>query len=126
MYNIFETIKSIYKKTKLDTKEIESFHCIALNKWLSYDEDNTDTLKKAVKYFFYLSTEMYVKLLYLCIAKKSQAPFLHKVEKEKVKENLLYNKIRDTLQWTDRELKLHSKLLEKIIEPKYWKKQLGV
>lgn len=126
MFNIFTTIKSIYKKNKLDTNEVESFHNIAIQKWLSIDKDNLSVLKSISKYFYYLEPKLYLQLLYLCIPKKEQPPFLHKIEKETKKENELYNKIRDTLRWTDRELKLYSRLLDKIIEPKYWKSQLGV
>lgn len=126
MFNIFTEIKAIYKKQRINTEEVEFFHNIALTKWLSYDQDNMKALKKVCKYFFYLTPELYLKLLYLSIGKKEQPPFLHKVEKEVIKENELYNKIRDTLQWSDRELRLHSLLLNQIINVKYWNSQLGV
>ena len=126
MYSIFNSIKSIYKKTCLDTSEVEGFHNIAIVKWLSLDNDNIRVLEEVSKYFFYLSPELYLKLLYLCIPKKEYPPFLHKVEKETTKENKLYEKIRIALRWTDKDLKVHSKLLDKIIDTKYWKVQLGV
>lgn len=126
MFNIFTEIKSIYKKQRLNTEEVEHYHNIALNKWLSYDRDNMPILKEVTKYFFYLSPELYLKLLYLCIPKKEQPPFLHKIEKETSKENIVYEKIKETFQWTDRELKLHSKLLDQVINNKYWSQQLGV
>jgi len=124
--NIFLLIKSIYTKKTLNIEEVESYHNIAILKWLSYDSSNLATLEEISKYFFYLSPELYLKLIYLSIDKKEQVPFLHKITKETKKENELYNKIRDTLRWTDRELRLYSRLLDKIIEPKYWKQQLGV
>jgi hypothetical protein len=126
VFNIFTEIKSIYKKQNINTVEVEMYHCIAITKWLGYDEDNMTVLEEVAKYFFYLSPKLYLQLLYLCIIKKDQPPFLHKVEKETIKENELYNKIKTTLRWTDRELKLHSKLLDKIIDAKYWKGQLGL
>jgi hypothetical protein len=126
MFNIFTTIKSIYKKQNLDISEAEMFHGVAIGKWLSYDTDNMKVLEECSKYFFYLTPELYLKLLYLCIPKKEQPPFLHKVEKETKKENQLYESIRVALRWTDRELKLHSRLLDKIIDSKYWKQQLGI
>ena len=126
MFNIFNEIKAIYKKQLINTKEVEMFHNIAIIKWLSYDEDNMEILEEVSKYFFYLSPELYLKLLYLCIGKKDQPPFLHKVEKEKSKGNELYDKIKTTLGWTDKDLRLHSELLNKIIEVKYWSQQLGI
>jgi hypothetical protein len=126
MFNIFTEIKSIYKKQSLNIAEVDSYHNIAQLNWLIYDESNILILKELAKYFYYLTPELFLQLIYICIPKKEQPPFLHKIEKETVKANELYDKIKLTLRWSDRELKLHSRLLDKVIDTKYWKIQLGV
>lgn len=130
VYNIFNDIKAIYSKNKsIALKEDrETYQNISILKWFSYDEDNLPILKKILHYIFFIEPLHFLLLLYFNIPRKQIPPFLHKIHKEEAKENKLFSKIKETLQWSDRELKLHTKLLEKtvLINEKYWSKQLGV
>jgi hypothetical protein len=127
MYSIFEDIKAIYSKKNLDTSNTEAYKNIAIMKWLILDEDNHETLKEIVKYFFSVEPVHFLYLLYFNIGKQVPVPFLHKIDKEeKEEDNTLYLKIKQTLKWSDRELLLHKRLLDKVIDNKYWANQLGV
>jgi hypothetical protein len=102
---------------------------LAISKWLILDEDNIVPLKQAFKFLYWLKPQYFFYLLYCSIPQKEKPPFLHKVEKEEPpKENKLFTRVKETLRWSDRELKLHSRLLTKVITPneKYWKKELGI
>ena len=126
-FNIFNCIKSLYHKKleNIEIKEIEMYQNIAISKWLIYEESNLNILEKVIKYIFYLEPINYFYLLALNLPKLERVPFLHKIEKETIEKNKLFDKIKFTLQWSDKELKLHTKLLEKIIDEVYWGKELG-
>lgn len=128
-YNIFEDIKVIYTKSKdfFPPKDRETYQNISITKWLSYDEDNLSILSKLIPYMWLVSPETYFMLLYFNIPKKEKVPFLHKIHKEEKEDNKLFNKIKEVLGWSDKELKLYFSTLEKSIKNvKYWKTQLGV
>jgi hypothetical protein len=126
MYSIFDDIKTIYLKRNISLEKRDTYQNIALVRWLAYDEDNLPYLKKIITYIWYLDANLFYYLLYCNIPKKDTVPYLHKITKEEPKENKLFDKIKETLQWTDKELKLHLKLLEKIINEEYWAKELGI
>jgi hypothetical protein len=59
--------------------------------------------------------------------RNKRAPFLKRVVKQKEKKiNKLENKIKDVLGWSNREFNRNRNLLEKIIDKKYWNKELGL
>jgi hypothetical protein len=128
MYNIFDDIKTVYLKTNISTEKRDTYQNIALVRWLAYDEDNLIHLKRILQYIWYLEPKEFFYLVYYNIPKKATVPYLYKIPKEEIKENKLFDKIKEALQWSDRELKLHSKLLKKILFSKetYWEQQLGV
>lgn len=127
-FNIFDNIKVLFKKEPIDISQLEMFHLFSITKWLSYDEETLNRISHILKYIFLIEPQSYYYLLGLNLPKLERLPFFHKIEKEEQKENKLFSKIKEALRWSDKELKLHHKLLEKIIQPnaKYWQKELGI
>jgi len=126
MTNFFDYIKNIYQKNNLKPDEWDMSSNIAVSKWLSKDKDCIHIVKKLLHYLFYLEPINYYYLLYFNLPKKFNIPYFKKIEKEEAKENKVYEKIRYILNWSSRELELNKKILDKVIDEKYWKKELGI
>lgn len=127
--NFFDSIKCIYEKKKsLVPESIDRLLCITLNKWLTFDKDNLETVRKVIDYVFYIEPKHYFYLLYLSIPHKYKTPFLKKIDKNKPSEDKLIAKIQYVTKWSDKELRFNMPILKKNVlnEPKYWKSQLGV
>jgi hypothetical protein len=123
----FDILKSIYKK---DIKKVDFDPDFRLNvnlvKYLAYDKGNLKSLEKIADYIIYLEPINFFYLLYFNVRNK-RAPFLKRVVKQKEKKiNKLENKIKDVLGWSNREFNRNRNLLEKIIDKKYWNKELGL
>jgi len=125
--NFFDNIKAIYQKNRINIKADMQLN-MTLNKWLSQDKDNADTIKRLIPYLFYIKPQHYFYLLYFSIPKKMRVPFLKKVAKDKIKENKLIDKIKYVLGWSNRELLYNMQNLQDcvLIDSKFWKKELGV
>jgi len=125
-FNFFEIIKSIYEKRKLDINIDRPLNIILL-KWLSWDENNVKYLKELVskEYHTILEPNHFYILLFLGI-KHSKTPYLGKIKIKEKKENKLYNKIKYVLGWSEKELEISKNILDKVINIKYWKKELGI
>jgi hypothetical protein len=128
MINFFDIIKGIYKKEKIDLSEINNSLLITLNKWLSYDKDNLESLKNILEYLFEIDPECYFILLYLNIPKKQNVPFLRKIFKIDKKKDELLEKIKYHFDWSDKELEYNMSILKETIlkNKKYWKKEFGL
>ena len=123
--NFFDVIKTVYKKNG-DLPLCDTQLCITLNKWLGFDKDNLAVIKSLLPYMFFVEPKHYFILLYCNIRQKARVPFFKKIEKKKVKENKLYEKMRYVLGWSKKELNYNTRIVEKVLEPKVWKKKLGV
>jgi hypothetical protein len=126
---LFDILKSIYTKTQINI-QIDAGTTIVLNRWLSYDKDNVEHLKRILPYFYYLTPQNYYDLLFFNIPKKQVVPFLRKIEKTEkpVKEDKVLERIQYLLDWSQRELNFNRQLLLKQIEPdrKIWEMELGL
>jgi len=122
--NLFTYITNIYTKKK-DISDIDMSTNIILTKWLSFDVDNLKALKQALPYIFYVEPKHYYYLLYYLITKKNKVPYLKKSNKVEEKTDKLFNKIQQTLNWSNRELAFNKSILDKVIDVKYWKNELG-
>lgn len=124
MTNYFELLKTIYTKERLAIAESNS-DCIALTKTLAKDQSNLKELKSIVKYLFLISPESYFYLLYFFIPKKPFVPKSLKIEKVEVKESKLLNRIKEILDWSDREFEFNRNFI-KVKDESYWEKELGI
>ena len=124
--NFFDIIKSIYSKNS-SVYDIDAGLTITISKWLSYDRKNLNILTKLLRYQMYISPKHFYYLLFFSVP-RGYPPFLKKIEKVNIKENIVYEKIGYVLQWSKRELNLNTIVLDNVIKPKlkYWKMQLGV
>lgn len=125
MANYLDLLNSIYTKEK-KAVNYDIGISIALTKTLAKDKDNLEAIKKCVPFLFYLSPLHYFYMLYFNIPKKTYIPKMLKIENEEITENKLYSKIQYVLGWTNRELKLNEKILDRVIEQETWKKELAV
>jgi len=127
MVEFFDIVKTIYTKQN-PISEIDVGTNIALSKYLGRDKDNLPTLQKISKYILYIEPIEYYYLLYLMIPRKQKIPYLKKIIKVEKEENKLLDAIKRFLKWSDKELLLHSKLLEQTLlkNHNYWSQQLGV
>jgi len=126
----FEYIKVIYTKESRavnGTFSIDVMLSITLSKWLSFDKHTLHYLPNLLKYRFFIEPLHYFYLLYYHIP-AGRVPFLKRIEKVVVKDNKIYNEIKDIFKWSNRELEFNRSILEKIImtNKKYWKEELGV
>ena len=113
MNNIFNDIKAIYTKSKIEIEEREMYQNIGLCKWLAIDEDNLSTLAKLMKYIYYITPLHFFYLLYCSIGKKQYPPYLHKIDKEEKKENKKLSKIRIKVEHAIRIVKVFRRIGEK-------------
>ena len=129
MYNFFEVIKTIYLKRKIDFT-VDKTLCINLVKWLSFDRRNLNVLSRLVKeeYHTRLEPNHFFYMLYLEIP-KGKTPYLQSIKRvgnEEKTGNKVYTEIASQFQWSERECQLQQNILEKVIDKKYWKKELGI
>lgn len=122
--NFFEVIKTIYNKTEINFKVDNSLNH-TLTKWLSYDKQNLESLRSIVGYYGKVIPERYFRLLYLGIP-RGRPPYLGKIIKNGNKSKRVFQEISKVFLWSDRECELQKNILEKVIDIKYWKKELGV
>ena len=122
--NFFEVIKTIYNKSEINFKVDNSLNH-TLTKWLSYDKQNLESLRSIVGYYGQIRAERYFRLLYLGIP-KGKPPYLGKVIKTGNKCRGVFQAISKVFSWSDRECELQKNILEKVIDIKYWKRELGV
>ena len=127
MIKFFDILNMMYTKKKVDIKPDTSLN-ITLGKWLSYDKSNLASLKKLLKYQFYINPKHFFYMLFFAIPKKSRAPFLKKIGKDKEKENKLIDKIQYVLGWSNKELSNNMSVLTSCLltNEKYWKRELGI
>ena len=129
-FNFFDTIKCLYLKDKrLMPEVIDTQLCLTLNKWLSFDKNNIQIVKKLIPLVYFIEPRHYFYLLYFNIPRQYKVPFLKKPVKNEEKKNLqyeVYQKIRYVLGWSQRELKINKEILDRTIDVNYWKKELGV
>jgi len=125
--NFYNIIDMLYTKKKTDVF-IDTQLNITLLKWLSYDRDNLTALKKIMKYHLSIPAQHFFYLLYFNVPKKYKAPFLRKIEKAKVTENKLSDKVKYVLQWSNSDLRKNNKIINEVVikNAKHWKKELGV
>lgn len=125
MNNFLDLLKTIYTKQKICyTNDIGE--CIALSKSLSKNPDNLKGLSKCINYLFYIDPLHYFYLLYFNIPSKQYIPKSIKFDIDEEKENKLYNKIKYVMNWSDKELKINKRILDKVIDEKYWNKELAI
>lgn|SRR3990167_2461549 len=125
MNPIFDTIKSIYEKTILPEFKYDIQTCLSVSKWIGFDVSNIEKIKNTLSYLFYIEPQHYIFLLYLTLPKKL-VPYLKNPDIKKQKENLLYKKIQNIFDWSDRDLKFHQSLLDRVIDKKLWSIELGI
>ena len=124
--NFFDIIKSIYSKNS-NIYKLDNGLLITISKWLSFDRQNLTILTNLLQYQMYINPKHFYYLLFFSIP-RGRPPFLKKIAKVDIKENIVYEKIRYVLQWSKRELQLNTLVLDRVIKPKmkYWKSELGV
>ena len=124
--NFFDIIKSIYSKNS-NIYKLDNGLLITISKWLSFDRKNLSILTNLLQYQMYIDPKHFYYLLFFSIP-RGRPPFLKKIAKVIIKENVVYEKIGYVLQWSKRTLSLNTVILDKVIKPKlnYWKTQLGV
>ena len=122
--NLFNYITNIYTK-KRDISDIDMSTNIVLTKWLSFDVDNLNALKQALPYIFHIEPKHYYYLIYYLITKKTKVPFLNKSNKVETKKDKLMEKIQQALNWSNKEMAFNKSILNKVIDVKHWKNELG-
>ncbi len=124
--NYLDALKSIYTKEKFGIVDDIGF-CISLTKTLSKDQDNIPALKEIVPFLFLVSPEHYFFLLYLGIKKKSYIPRLQQFENQEKKSDEVLEFAQKVLKWSNREMNLNNKILEKVLEDKeFWNEEFGL
>ena len=125
--NFYDVINMLYNKKKVDVDTDTQLN-ITLSKWLSYDKNNLNALKRILKYQFKISSKHYFYLLYFNIPKKYKAPFLKKIKKRDEKEDKLLSKVAYILNWSKSDIKKNQNILNETIlkNKKFWKKELAV
>jgi hypothetical protein len=125
--NIFDITNGIYKKEPLIIDKIDVSLCIVLTNILKLNKTNIHSIKKIIHYLFFIEPKRYIMLLFIMIPQNLRPPFIKGVKKiEEVKEDLLYKRIGYQFDWSNRELELNRKILDKVIDKDYFKKELGV
>jgi hypothetical protein len=125
MNNLFEYIKSVYSKIKIES-DIDDRLGVAVTKWLSYDIDNIKQIAEYSKYVFY--SKIWYYYYYLSLPKKKQ-PYFFKIAKydaELGENEELYVAIAKQLKWSRRELIINKKYIDDIIftDIEFWRKEL--
>jgi uncharacterized FlgJ-related protein len=117
----------LYKKYKYDI-DIDNNWNIVMTKWMGYNQNNIQHLKKVIPYFYYLDPKEYFILLFANIPKCQYPPFLKKIDNAKEKDDLFIDRIKEILGWTNREVEANKEILNMIFvsDIKEWKKRIGV
>ena len=128
--NLFDIIKKIYKKEKLTSEELDgvdnSFN-FTLTKWLSYDRETIRGVSRILQYFGRICSKSYLRLLFLSISGRRVVPFIRKpTEGSRSENNKVFEAIKISLRWSDKEYKLQENIIKKVINKKYWSEKLGV
>lgn len=125
--NIFDITNGIYKKEPLVVDKIDTTLCIVLTNLLKLNKNNIHSIKKIIHYLFFIEPKRYLMLLFIMIPQNLHPPFIKGVKKkEEAKEDLLYKRIGYQFDWSKRELELNRKILDKVIDRDYFKKELGI
>ena len=124
--NPYELLKALFGKTRPNVDNLELGINIVLNQWLSLMPDQARKVAPLVDYFFYINPTHYYYLLYFNI--QGRLNFVRKPKSEDMSQNLLLEKVRYILGWTDREMMLNRQVLKETIlkDEAYWKNQLGI
>jgi hypothetical protein len=123
--NIFDYLKALFSKTKLKTDVLEYWNLFILTRMLSQNQKTSKIVAKYSHYLFYLKPDKYYLLLYYLIPKQSP-PYLKKVERKK-EDVLLEDRIKEVLEWSDKEYRKNKDVVQSIIKDRsYWKGQLGL
>jgi hypothetical protein len=127
MYKFFDILNAIYTKKKIEIIPDTQLN-LTICKWLSYDRENLQSLKKILPYQFSISPLHFFYLIYFSVKKKFKAPFLKKIEKIEEKEDKLLNTIQTVLGYSNSNMLKNKSVIQSIInqDPKKWAKQLGV
>ena len=120
-----EILNSICKKNPVnyDSKNFVNF--IAIGKTLAKESKFISSLKGFGKYVWYLKGELPYYFLY-CIVPYGISSYSKKLEDKEQEISPVYNRIKEVLGWSNKELRLHTKILNKIIDEKYWKRNMGI
>ena len=126
MMDLFKTLNAIYTKQQIKLDNIQRQDVMGLFRWLAMDTNNLPVLRKINQYLFYLRPENLLILLYFTIQQRNRAPFIKYTKKvKKPGISLLYTKIQRYFGWSQRELALNEKYLQKL-DVKKWKKAFGI
>jgi hypothetical protein len=125
--NPFNYVKSVYTKDKSVTQVKDQWVSIYLNKSLVQDKDNANVIARVADYSFYISPTNYFYLLYILIPKKMHY-YINSVKKEESIEDVLVDKIKNVLGWSNREYELNKREVFKVLlsNRDYWNLELGV
>jgi len=113
--NIFDYLRSIYKKTKIDFNG-NLGDSIVISRYLSYDENNLKELKPLLKYLFYIDPIHYYYLLFFNISKKYM-PYIRPFKKQKGrKEDMIMNKLKEYFKWRERDMEVNNIILKDLVK----------
>ena len=125
-------VKEVYTKTgaiKELEKADEGWVPLYLNKILIHDKDNAYALSRCTDYCLYLSSASYYYLLCLVIPKKlAHETFFPKKKTKDDGEDVLCERIREALGWSQREFDRHKNIIERTIlnDRERWNKEFGI
>lgn len=124
---LFDMFNSIYYKNGQSPDDLSRSECIAISRWVSRDVNNIDNIKKILPFLFYINPQYYYYLLYFFI-RRGKPPYLKKINRVKIKEDKLLDKVQLVLGWSKRELEFNRGILEKtiLVDKKKWKKELAL
>lgn len=124
----FDYIKAVYGKDKSIKYVADMWVPIYLSKALVQDKDNAEAISKAIEYCLYLTPTNYYYLLFLLIKGKSNYSIRPITKPEEKEEDILIEKIKYILGWSNRECELNKRQLEKTIlsNREYWEEQLAI
>ena len=124
---ITDLVKSIYRKQPMKLEDAADLGlCLGLTNIFKLNPLNSNILKKLSYYIFFVEPRHYLILLFLLIPYQQYVPFYNAIKKQENKKDKLYEKIKYVLGWSDKELQLHTSLLNKVIDREYWCNELAV
>lgn len=121
-------IQAIYKKDKSIKYVADMWVPIYLSKIMIQEKANADAMEKAIQYCLYLSPTHYYYLLYLLIPKNFNYSYKAPTKKEEAEEDLLVEKAKSILGWSNKEFELNKREFTKTIlaNRAYWEDELAV
>jgi hypothetical protein len=122
----WDIIQNIYKKDRVPLELTEFVNFQALTRYLAKDKDNLPIVRKILPYLWYLSPETYYRILYLLIPRKSILPYLARKKEAILEASPLLDKVKTILGYSNKEFNCYKPLLNKVLDKKYWSKQLAI